>query len=153
MPLRKIARLANDEPTCVRFDRHISKSTVQQLLLAGVMKFDDAKRKENSGPTRLEAAYDAILFCALALFAAAGYKVTANRGHHKIALEGLAGELELSEAIHDEMELILEVRNTKYTGFINVHASDLSLALELAQKILNKSESWLMTHRPLLLRR
>lgn len=62
MARRTPAEIARAEPRLVRQERHLDKGTVQQLLAAAVQKFADAERKENSGPTRLEAAYDAMLF-------------------------------------------------------------------------------------------
>lgn len=148
MHLRKPNELALKEPTVVRYEELINKSTVVQLLAAAVQKFGDAQRKENSGPTRLETAYDAILYCALALFAAQGYRLSSSPGHHRVALEGMAAELSLSVSIYEEIRLLLDLRNTKYTGFLNVSPADLKIAMQLGERVLNETELWVLKNRP-----
>jgi len=152
MPKRTPAQIAQSEPRLVRQERGLDKGTVQELLAAGVQKFQDANRKANSGPTRLEAAYDAMLFCALAIFAARGYRVTAEKGHHTVALEGMAAELQLAQAHIDQIEAVQEIRNTKYTGLLKVSDADMKTALEQAQRVLNQTEAWFQANRPGLLK-
>ena len=152
MQLRKPPLLAREEPRVVRQERHINKRTVQQFLAAAIQKRGDALRVENSGPTRLETAYDAVLFCALAIFAAQGYRVSSAPGHHALALEGLAAELSLSMTVFDELQLLLESRNSKYTGVTQVSVADLNLALGLLERVLSKVEAWLQANSPDLLK-
>lgn len=153
MPLpRSIQKIALEEPQLVRQERTLNKATVQDLLKAAYQKQQDTKVSGVSDPTRYEAAYDTALFASLALFAAAGYRIVAQAGHHRVALEGLAGTLGLSETTWDELELILEVRNSKYTGFLNVKPADLKLALGLAEDVLQKTVNWLQANNPTLLK-
>lgn len=152
MAKRTPAQIAQSEPRLVRQERGLDKGTVQELLAAGVQKFEDANRKANSSPTRLEAAYDAMLFCALAIFAARGYRVTAEKGHHTVALEGMAAELQLAQAHIDQIEAVQEIRNTKYTGLLKVSDADMKTALEQAQRVLNQTEAWFQANRPELLK-
>jgi len=144
--------LARDEPRSVRFERTINKGTVQELLKSALQKFADAQRTENAGTTRLEAAYDAILMSALAIFGAQGFRVTSEQGHHKIALEGLAAELRLSQTFVDEIELLRDIRHLKYTGITHVKPADLTTALEMATRVLNETEAWLVQKFPDLLK-
>ena len=150
---RPIQTIQRQEPRLVIFERGLKKTTVQQLLQSAVMKFKDAGVRDASGPTRLEAAYDAILFCALALFAAQGFRVTSQQGHHQVALEGMAGELALSETTYDEIVALSTLRNTKYTGFLTVSDADLALSLKHAQRVLNDTEAWLLKHNPNLFKK
>jgi hypothetical protein len=152
MPKRTPAQIAQAEPRLVRQERGLDKGTVQELLAAGVQKFEDAKRKENSGPTRLEAAYDAMLFCALAIFGARGYRVVAEKGHHTVAFEGMAAELQLAQAHIDQIEAVQEIRHTKYTGLLKVSDADMKIALAQAQRVLNETEAWFQANRPGLLK-
>jgi hypothetical protein len=46
----------------------------------------------------MDAAYDAILFSALALFALRRFRVAGGSGHHRLALEGMAHLLALKQA-------------------------------------------------------
>jgi len=146
MSRRTPARLAAAEPNLVRQERALNKRSVQDLLRAALQKLADARRVQNSGPTRVECAYDTILFCALAIFATRGYRVVSDRGHHSIALEGLAAELGLSQGRVDEIELLLDLRNTKYSGFASVGNEDVSVALDNAQRVIDETEAWMSTH-------
>lgn len=132
MAIRKPPQLAADEPHVVRQERTHNKQMVQELLRAAVQKFKDTEVQGVSGPTRFEAAYDAILFAALAVFAAQGYRVTAGAGHHRLALEGLVGTLGGGQLLLDELDALLTIRNTKYTGwqYFPVVAGSLSRHVE-----------------------
>lgn len=152
MALRKPLQLLQEEPDRVRQERGVNKKTVQELLAAAVQKRADALRKENSGPTRLEAAYDAILFCALALFASRGLRVATGLGHHRLSLEGLAAELSLSAATYDEIQLLREVRNSKYSGLLNVAPADLKLSAELLERVMSETEGWFCRNKPDMLK-
>lgn len=132
----------------VRQERALNRGTVRELLAAAVQKLSDARQESVSGPTRLEAAYDASLFCAHAIFAVSGYRIPAQPGHHKIALEGLAAELKLAHTVHAELDELLRVRNSKYTGFIKVNPADLKTSLELAERVLSETERWFQAKHP-----
>lgn len=152
MPQRSPATLARDEPRTVRAERTINKGTVQDLLKSATLKFADAQREANSGATRLEAAYDAILMAALAVFAARGFRVTSEPGHHLVALEGLAAELRLAQPLVDEISELREIRNKKYTGLAHVNPADIKAALAMATRVLSGTEAWLAACYPEMLK-
>jgi hypothetical protein len=152
MALRKPRELCQSEPSVVRQERTLNKDSVQQLLAGGVQKLNDARQENVSRPTRVEAAYDAVLFCALAVFAAQGYRISSKPGHHKVALEGLAAELKFKQTLYDETDELLRTRNEKYTGVLKVSDADLRTALELAARVLNETEAWFGKNRPELLK-
>lgn len=152
MPLRNPAKLAREEPRLVRAERTINKGTVQDLLKSATLKFADAERAANFGATRIEAAYDAILIAALAVFAAQGLRVTSEAGHHQVALEGLAAELRLSQALVDEISELREIRNKKYTGLAHINPADIKAALDIAKRVLSETAAWLSTNHPDLLK-
>ncbi|MFJ4293086.1 hypothetical protein ACIP1U_25405 [Cupriavidus sp. NPDC089707] len=152
MAARKPSTLALEEPQVVRAERMQNKQMVQELLRAAVQKFQDTKVGGVSDPTKFEAAYDAILFAALAVFAAQGFRLSAAHGHHRIALEGLVGSLEGGQLLLDELDGLLSIRNSKYTGFATVRAPDLRLALALAERMLNETSQWLHANHPEMLK-
>ena len=152
MAARKPVQLALDEPQVVRLERMQNKVMVQELLRAAVQKFQDTTVQGVSDPTKFEAAYDAILFAALAVFAAQGYRITAAHGHHRVALEGLVGSLGGSQLLLDELDGLLSIRNEKYTGFVTVRAPDMRLALDHAGRILDDTSHWLQEHYPGMLK-
>lgn len=143
MPPRNPFSLSQAQPDLVRQERTRNRQTIQSQLRAAVQKYHDAKHTGVSGPTRLDAAYDAILFCALAVFAAQGFRISSGPGHHRIALEGLAATLGLSSTLHDELETLLDLRNSKYDGFESVDEPTLKDALQLSTNILSSVSEWL----------
>lgn len=151
-PPRSVMQLSLDEPKVVRQERTLNKSSVKERLQSAVQKIQDSKVTAVSDPTRFEAAYDAILFAGLALFAAQGFRISSQPGHHRVALEGLVATLGLSSSIHDELEMVLEERNSKYTGFLTVKPADLALVLSRADDILTKTSHWFETKHPELLK-
>lgn len=124
----------------------------QELLRAAVQKFQDTTVQGISDPTKFEAAYDAILFAALGVFAAQDYRITAAHGHHRVALEGLVGSLGGGQILLDELDGLLSIRNEKYTGFATVRAPDMRLALDHARRILGNTSQWLREHYPGMLK-
>lgn len=54
----------------------------------------------------------------------------------------MAAELKLAQTVYGELDELLRVRNTKYTGFIKVNPADLKTSLEIAQRVLNETERW-----------
>jgi hypothetical protein len=149
---RSVMQLSLDEPKLVRQERSLNKSSVQELLQSAVQKLQDAHVIAVSAPTRFEAAYDAMLFAALALFAAQGFRVSSQPGHHRIAMEGLVATLGLAIAVRDELEAFLDERNSKYTGFLTVKPADLALVLSRATDILARTSHWFETRHPELLK-
>lgn len=144
--------LGRERPDVIRQERSINRQSIKELLMAAIQKYEDASQTSVSGPTRLEAAYDAILFCALAVFAAEGYRVSAAQGHHRLALEGLAGALKLKETVIDEVESLLDVRNSKYTGFLTANPADIKMALSLGERVLSETEYWFAAKHPEILK-
>lgn len=140
--------LSQDEPELVRQERTRNRQTIQSQLRAAVQKYRDSQNVSVSGPTRLDAAYDAILFCALAVFAAQGYRISSRPGHHRIAMEGLAGTLDLGESTYDELETLLDLRNSKYDGFESVDERTLADTLQLSSHVLTTVSNWLGQHHP-----
>jgi hypothetical protein len=136
-----------------REERTLNKQSVQELLKAAVLKRADANNASVSEPTRLDAAYDAILFCALAVFAADRYRITSSeKAHHELAIEGLAATLGFGQTLRDELDTLRRLRGEKYTGFTSVRPADLKLALAHAERVIGEVEAWFATRRPELLR-
>lgn len=146
LKLRNPFALSQSEPELVRQERTRNRQTIQSQLRAAVQKYQDAQNDSVSGPTRLDAAYDAVLFCALAVFAAQGYRISSRSGHHMIAIEGLASTLDLSEDQYDELEALRDLRHTKYEGFESIDAQTLNDAIRLSKDIMSAVSQWLTQH-------
>lgn len=140
MSLRRVHQVAQDEPRLVRQERQINKGYVQQQIASSMQRFEGSRIDALAAPIRVELGYDAILMCALSLFAALGYRVTSDPGHHRIALEALCAELKLSEQTYMEIMQLLELRNNKYTQKNEASKADMELAMYLSQKALTELE-------------
>lgn len=152
MSFRSPEQLSRDEPSLVRQERTFNKRTVQEWLAGAVAKLEDAQRSANSGPTRMDAAYDVLLYCALALFASRGFRITSSPGHHVVALEGMAHLLNLSQSVFDEMDAVREWRNRKYSAAFFVNDQDVKDAIDCARQSLSRTESWFQHNHPDILR-
>jgi hypothetical protein len=146
LKLRDPFALSRSEPELVRQERTRNWQTIQSQLRAAVQKYKDAQNDSVSGPTRLDAAYDAVLFCALAVFAAQGYRISSKPGHHMIAIEGLASTLDLSEGEYDELEALRDLRHSKYEGFESIDAQTLKESIQLSKNIMSAVSEWLAKH-------
>jgi hypothetical protein len=145
--------LVQAAPQAFRQDRSVNKDTVQQLLAAAVQRLQAAQLEAVPAPVRLDTAYDAVLFCALAVIAARGFRVDADQGHHVLALEAMAAELRLSEVVHDELDALRRRRNAKYTGFTRVNPADLATALRLARRVVDETDAWFLREKAGFLKR
>jgi hypothetical protein len=97
----------------------------------------------------LDAAYDAVLFSAqAAVFVAQGFRISSGLRHHHIALEGLVATLVFGSTRHDELETLLDLRNSKYDGFDSVDEQTLGDALQLATDVLSSVSEWLKRNHP-----
>lgn len=69
-----------------------SRDGIAKLLAAAARNIADAKVTSISGENRFDAAYKAIMQCAMAALWANGYRTsTSQPGHHQTAIQALPG--------------------------------------------------------------
>jgi hypothetical protein len=89
----------------------------------------------------MDAAYDAVFFCALAVRTSQAVRVTSRPGHHAVALEAAATVMKLQEW-----------RNRKYQGFFSANERDVADAIETARKYLEATSAWVKREQAQLLK-
>lgn len=107
--LLKIGRLKAHEPNAAE---------VQRLLAAIRRNLTDAAATNISAETRFDAAYKAVMQCALVAMLAAGYRPAANEpGHHQTMIQSLPLTLGVVNEVWVVLDALRRQRNANdYTG-------------------------------------
>ena len=127
------------------------KTLVRSLIEAAQAKAGDAKIEAVSLDTRVEAAYDAVFDCCLAVLNAAGYRIGSAPGHHEQALEAACALIRAGERLFDNLDALRDVRNQKYTGARRT-AADLEIAHTALGEFSELAVEWLRRNHDALLR-
>jgi uncharacterized protein (UPF0332 family) len=149
---KTLIELANTPDTPLQATKTVNKVQVQSWLNEAGLKYQDAGRSANSNGTRLDTAYDATFFCALAVLASVGYRATSKPGHHEVAMEAAASTMKLQSTLYDEIEALRTWRNRKYQGSFSADAQDVGDALTTARRFLEATSAWLQREKPDLLK-
>ena len=102
-----------------RLVRHeAGRAVVLKLLTAAERNLADARVTAISAENRFDAAYKAILQCAMAALSAKGYRTsTSQPGHHQTAIQSLPMPLAVDSATVIVLDALRKQRNlTDYTG-------------------------------------
>ena len=102
-----------------RLVRHeAGRAVVLKLLTAAERNLADARVTAISAENRFDAAYKAILQCAMAALSAKGYRTsTSQPGHHQTAIQTLPLTLAVDTATVIVLDALRKQRNlTDYTG-------------------------------------
>ncbi|UUZ67156.1 hypothetical protein LP416_20030 [Polaromonas sp. P2-4] len=126
---------------------------VMSWLQQAELKLKDARMQAVSPATRMDAAYDAVLFCCLAVACAEGYRAGSEKGHHVVVLEGAAQAVGLTEHQFDELDTLREWRNRKYRGGFKVEPSEVDEGVAIAAPFLEKVADWFANKHTTLLKR
>ncbi|MDO9225288.1 MAG: DNA-binding protein [Pseudomonadota bacterium] len=102
-----------------RLQRHeAGRAAILKLLAAAARNLADAKVTTISAENRFDAAYKAILQCAMAALWAKGFRTsTSEPGHHQTAIQALPLTLALDSATVIVLDALRKQRNLNdYTG-------------------------------------
>lgn len=122
------------------------KRIVRALLQAAQTKGKDVEVDAVSLDTRVEAAYDAVFDCCLAVLNAERYRTLAVPGHHQEALEAACALVGTGNRLFERLDALRDVRNLKYTGVARTQA-DLAEAKETMRQFTELAVAWLkQTH-------
>jgi len=125
---------------------------VMAWLQQAQLKLTDAGIAQVSLTTRLDAAYDAVLFCCLAVACAQGWRAGSEKGHHVVVLEGAAQAIGLTESRFDELDTLRDWRSRKYRSGFKVEFSEVDEAIAIATPFLEKVAEWFASHHATLLK-
>jgi hypothetical protein len=129
----------------------VDKHLIRSLIEAAQWKASDVEIEAVSLDTRVEAAYDAVFDCCLAVLNAAGYRVSSAPGHHEQALEAACALAGIGEGLHDKLDALRDVRNQKYTG-ARRSEKDIAVAREAMNAFTDFAVAWLKHNHAQLLR-
>jgi hypothetical protein len=141
--LLAIQRLQSFEPTA---------EGVQRLLAAAARNLADAKLAALSADNRFDAAYKAIMQCAMIGLWANGYRTsTSQPGHHQTALQALPLTMGLDKDTVIVLDALRKQRNLgDYEGNPVTDAA-VAECLKQAEALLAHTRQWLAKQRPDLL--
>jgi hypothetical protein len=146
MTLSNLARIGQLKP------HNATAQEVCRLLAAARRNMKDAGIADLSDETRFDAAYKAIMQCAMVALLACGYRPATNMpGHHLIMIQSLT----ITMGVHRDTWLVLDAMRKKrnisdYTGD-PIDPGSLQECLLQAEALLVHAAQWLMEHRPDLL--
>lgn len=124
-----------------------------QWLAQSQIKLQDARQPLISNGTRMDVSWDAVLLACMAVACAEGWRVTSDRGHHVVVLEGACHALALGDVRFDELDILRDWRNRKYRAGFTVEDSELEEALEWVIAFLSDVARWYESEHRELLRR
>lgn len=141
--LLAIQRLQTFEPTA---------EGIQRLLAAAARNLADAKLAALSADNRFDAAYKAIMQCAMIGLWANGYRTsTSQPGHHQTALQALPLTMGLDKDTVIVLDALRKQRNLgDYEGNPVTDAA-VAECLTRAEALLAHTRQWLAKQRPDLL--
>ena len=122
---------------------------VRRLLAAARRNLADAKAQSISDETRFDAAYKAIMQCALVALAANGYRpATSTPGHHQTMIQTLPLTLGVQRETWLVLDALRKKRNVNdYSGDL-LEPDSLRECIAQADKLFATTTAWLKANRP-----
>lgn len=125
---------------------------VQQLLAAAERNLADAKLQGLSGDNRFDAAYKAIMQCAMIGLWANGYRTaTSQPGHHQTAIQALSKTMGIAQDTVIVLDALRKQRNLNDYEGDPVTEAAVAECLKQAQALLAHTRKWLKANHPNLL--
>lgn len=134
--------------------RTFSVGKVRNLLNAAGIALKDARAPAQyvSASRRFDAAYDAVLCCALAICEATKQEVYGD-GHHREVMQLLVGTLKLKGQNTEGIGAMIGIRNrTRYDGAPVGSETVVQEAIAVATRVIAETEGWMQTNCPLALK-
>ena len=143
--LLKIGRLKEHVPT---------PAEVQRLLAAAERNLADSRVTKVSDETRFDAAYRAIMQCALAAMMAGGYRPSTNEpGHHQTLIQSLPLTMGVPNDTWVVLDALRRKRNASdYSGDI-VEPEMAAEGTAQAAALLKTLRTWMKANHPDLLKK
>ncbi|NMG77292.1 DNA-binding protein [Aromatoleum diolicum] len=125
---------------------------IQRLLAAAERNLADASIPALSAENRFDAAYKAIMQCAMLGLWANGYRTsTSQPGHHQTAIQVLPKTLGLPADAVIVLDALRKRRNLNDYEGDAVSDAVVAECLQQAGSLLTHTRKWLQAHRPTLL--
>lgn len=128
-------------------------AAVQKLLVAAERNLADSRIAELSAENRFDAAYKAVMQCAMLGLWANGYRTsTSQPGHHQTALQVLPKTMGVGPDVVIVLDALRKQRNlSDYEGDPITDAAVVE-CLRQAQSLLEHTRQWLAATRPELMK-
>lgn len=122
---------------------------VQRLLAAAQRNLADSQSETISDETRFDAAYKAIMQCAMVGLLAHGYRPsTTTPGHHQTMIQSLDQTLGVSKEVWIVLDALRKKRNLNdYSGDL-IEPGAVRDCIAQADALLTTTQRWLKQHRP-----
>ena len=136
-----------------QLNAHVSNAEeVERMLAAARRNIADSKATTISDETRYDAAYKAIMQCAMLGLYANGYRPsTSTPGHHQTMIQSLELSMGVPSAVWRVLDALRRKRNLNdYSGDL-IEPASLRECVQQAQALLDVTRSWLQANRPDLL--
>ena len=125
------------------------KAGIARLLAAAARNLADARLASVSNDNRFDAAYKAILQCAMVALWAKGFRTsTSQPGHHQTAIQSLPKTLGLAPAKIIVLDALRKQRNVNDYEGDPVSNAALASCLDEAESLLALTRQWLKTEHP-----
>jgi len=133
-----------------RLHAHVAdRDAVQKLLASARRNLADARATAISNDNRFDAAYKAIMQCAMVGLWASGYRTaTSQPGHHQTAIQCLPLTMEVAQPTVIVLDALRKQRNIN--DYIGDPISDAALksCIDEVTKLITHTEQWLKKHHP-----
>ena len=136
-----------------QLQRHTATAQeVQRLLAAANRNLADSGVNGLSDETRFDAAYKAIMQCAMVALMANGYRPsTTTPGHHQTMIQSLGHTLGVGNEVWVVLDSLRKKRNLNdYSGDL-IEPAVVRSCISHAHALLSTTRNWLGKHRPDLL--
>ena len=125
------------------------RAGIARMLAAAERNIADASLAALSAENRFDAAYKAILQCAMVALRANGYRtLTSQAGHHQTALQTLPLTIGLAKDRMILLDALRKQRNLADYEGEPVTAQSVGECLAQAQRLLADVKAWLKTNKP-----
>jgi len=124
------------------------REAVQRLLQAAVRNIADARIEDISGENRFDAAYKAIMQCAMVALWANRYRTaTSQPGHHQTAIQTLPKTIGLEQNIVIVLDALRKQRNVSDYEGDPISDQAVIECIKQAEQLYNVVKIWIATNR------
>lgn len=126
-----------------------TREAVQRLLQAAARNIVDARIEEVSFDTRFDAAYKAIMQCAMVALWANRYRTsTSQPGHHQTAIQTLPKTIGLEQSTVIVLDALRKQRNVSDYEGDPISDQAVIECIKQAEQLYKVINSWIATNRP-----
>lgn len=126
-----------------------TREAVQRLLQAAARNIVDARIEEVSFDTRFDAAYKAIMQCAMVALWANRYRTsTSQPGHHQTAIQTLPKTIGLEQSTVIVLDALRKQRNVSDYEGDPISDQAVIECIKQAEQLYKVVNNWIATNRP-----